>query len=199
MGQMFKKNERGSAVLVALITIVALIVIAAMLIVPKYNKLVTGEETVEAAWAQVENQLQRRFDLVPNLVNTVKGYAEHEEEIFTQIAEARTQYGNANTVEETADANNELSSALARLLVVVENYPNLKADVQFTRLMDELAGTENRLTVARKDYNDTVQQFNNDVRRFPGNLIAGMFGFEQKDYFEIKEGVEEAPAVDFGD
>ncbi|MEK5078060.1 LemA family protein [Solibacillus sp. FSL W7-1436] len=196
---MFKKNERGSAVLVALIAIVALIVIAAMLIVPKYNKLVTGEETVEAAWAQVENQLQRRFDLVPNLVNTVKGYAEHEEEIFTQIAEARTQYGNANTVEETADANNELSSALARLLVVVENYPNLKADVQFTRLMDELAGTENRLTVARKDYNDTVQQFNNDVRRFPGNLIAGMFGFEQKDYFEIKEGVEEAPAVDFGD
>lgn len=195
---MFKKNERGSAVLVALIAIVALIVIAAMLVVPKYNKLVTGEETVDAAWAQVENQLQRRFDLVPNLVNTVKGYASHEEEIFTQIADARTQYGNANTVEETADANNELSSALARLLVVVENYPNLKADVQFTRLMDELAGTENRLTVARKDYNDTVQQFNNDVRRFPGNLIAGMFSFEQKDYFEIKEGVEEAPAVDFG-
>lgn len=196
---MFKKNERGSAVLVALIAIVALIVIAAMLVVPKYNKLVTGEETVDAAWAQVENQLQRRFDLVPNLVNTVKGYASHEGEIFTQIADARTQYGNANTVEETADANNELSSALARLLVVVENYPNLKADVQFTRLMDELAGTENRLTVARKDYNDTVQQFNNDVRRFPGNLIAGMFSFEQKDYFEIKEGVEEAPAVDFGD
>ncbi|MEK4533157.1 LemA family protein [Solibacillus sp. FSL K6-1554] len=196
---MFKKNERGSAVLVALIAIVVLIVIAAMLVVPKYNKLVTGEETVDAAWAQVENQLQRRFDLVPNLVNTVKGYAEHEEEIFTQIADARTQYGNANTVEETADANNELSSALSRLLVVVENYPNLKADVQFARLMDELAGTENRLTVARKDYNDTVQQFNNDVRRFPGNLIAGMFSFEQKDYFEIKEGVEEAPAVDFGD
>lgn len=185
--------------MVALIAIVALIVIAAMLVVPKYNKLVTGEETVDAAWAQVENRLQRRFDLVPNLVNTVKGYAEHEEEIFTQIADARTQYGNANTVEETADANNELSSALSRLLVVVENYPNLKADVQFTRLMDELAGTENRLTVARKDYNDTVQQFNNDVRRFPGNLIAGMFSFEQKDYFEIKEGVEEAPAVDFGD
>ncbi|MEK5186309.1 LemA family protein [Solibacillus sp. FSL W7-1324] len=196
---MFKKNERGSAVLVALIAIVALIVIAAMLVVPKYNKLVTGEETVDAAWAQVENQLQRRFDLVPNLVNTVKGYAEHEEEIFTQIAEARTQYGSANTVEETADANNELSSALSRLLVVIENYPNLKADAQFTRLMDELAGTENRLTVARKDYNDTVQQFNNDVRRFPGNLIAGMFSFDQKDYFEIKEGVEEAPAVDFGD
>lgn len=196
---MVKKNERGSAVLVALIAIVALIVIAAILIVPKYNKLVTGEETVDAAWAQVENQLQRRFDLVPNLVNTVKGYAEHEEEIFTQIADARTQYGNANTVEETANANNELSSALSRLLVVIENYPNLKADAQFTRLMDELAGTENRLTVARKDYNDTVQQFNNEVRRFPGNLIAGMFSFEQKDYFEIKEGVEEAPAVDFGD
>ncbi|MGN7477956.1 LemA family protein [Solibacillus silvestris] len=195
---MFRKNERGSAVLIALIAIVAIIVIAAMLVVPKYNNLVSGEETVDAAWAQVENQLKRRFDLIPNLVNTVKGYAAHEEEIFTQIAEARTQYGNANTVEEAADANNDLASALSRLMVVIENYPTLKADVQFTRLMDELAGTENRLAVARKDYNDTVQQFNNDVRRFPGNLIAGMFGFDQKDYFEIKDGVEETPAVDFG-
>lgn len=195
---MYTKNERGSVGLIAIIAIIAVIVIAAMIIVPKYNSLVTGEEQVDASWAQVENQLQRRFDLIPNLVNTVKGYAEHEEEIFTQIADARTEYGNANTVGEAAEANNDLFSALARLLVVVENYPNLKADAQFTRLMDELAGTENRLAVARKDYNDTVQQFNNDVRRFPGNLIAGMFGFDQKDYFEIKDGVEDAPAVDFG-
>ena len=192
------RNEKGRA-LIIVIAIIAIIGIAAMLVIPKYNNLVTGEEKIDAAWAQVENQLQRRFDLIPNLVNTVKGYAAHEEEIFTQIADARTNYGNANTVEEAADANNDLSSALSRLLVVVENYPTLKADIQFTRLMDELAGTENRLAVARKDYNDTVQTFNNNVRRFPGNLIAGTFGFEKKDYFEIKEGVEESPTVDFGD
>ncbi|MER1988110.1 MAG: LemA family protein [Solibacillus isronensis] len=192
------KNQKGSALLIVLIAIVAIVVIAAAMIVPKYNSLVTGEEKVDGAWAQVENQLQRRFDLIPNLVNTVKGYANHEEEVFTQIANARTEYGNASTVEDAAAANNDLSSALSRLLVIVENYPELKADVQFTRLMDELAGTENRLAVARKDYNETVQTFNGDVRRFPGNLIAGMFGFEKKDYFEIKDGVEESPTVDFG-
>ncbi|MEG0384884.1 MAG: LemA family protein [Solibacillus sp.] len=169
-----------------------------MFTIPKYNKLIEGEEQIDASWAQVENQLQRRFDLIPNLVNSVKGYAAHEEGIFTQIAKARTDYGNAGTVEQTATANNELSAALARLLVIVEKYPDLKADVQFTRLMDELAGTENRLAVARKDYNETVQQFNNNVRTFPGNLIAKMFGFEKKAYFEIKEGVEESPTVDFG-
>ena len=138
------RNEKGRA-LIIVIAIIAIIGIAAMLVIPKYNNLVTGEEKIDAAWAQVENQLQRRFDLIPNLVNTVKGYAAHEEEIFTQIAEARTNYGNANTVEEAADANNDLSSALSRLLVVVENYPTLKADIQFTRLMDELAGTERRI------------------------------------------------------
>lgn len=191
------KNEKGSA-LTIVIAIIVLLGIAALIFIPKYNKLVTGEENIDAAWAQVENQLQRRFDLIPNLVNTVKGYAEHEEEVFTQIADARTKYGGADTVDEAAAANDELSSALSRLLVIVENYPQLKSDVQFTRLMDELAGTENRLAVARKDYNETVQTFNNNVRRFPGNLIAGMFGFEKKDYFEIKEGVEEAPSVDFG-
>ena len=191
------KNERGSA-LIIVIAIIVLLGIAALIIIPKYNNLVTGEENVDAAWAQVENQLQRRFDLIPNLVNTVKGYAQHEEEVFTQIADARTKYGGADTVDEAAAANDELSSALARLLVIVENYPQLKADVQFTRLMDELAGTENRLAVARKDYNETVQTFNNNVRRFPGNIIAGMFGFEKKDYFGIKDGVEESPTVDFG-
>ena len=191
------KSERGST-LTIVVAIIVLLGIAALIVIPKYNNLVTGEENVDAAWAQVENQLQRRFDLIPNLVNTVKGYAEHEEEVFTQIADARTKYGGADTVDEAAAANDELSSALSRLLVIVENYPQLKADVQFTRLMDELAGTENRLAVARKDYNETVQTFNNNVRRFPGNLIAGMFGFEKKDYFEIKSGVEEAPSVDFG-
>ena len=117
------KNQKGSALLIALIAIVAVVVIAAVMIVPKYNSLVTGEEKVDGAWAQVENQLQRRFDLIPNLVNTVKGYANHEEEVFTQIANARTEYGNASTVEDAAAANDDLSSALSRLLVILENYP----------------------------------------------------------------------------
>ena len=178
--------------------LVIVLIIAALLVIPKYNNLVSGEETVDAKWAQVENQLQRRFDLIPNLVETAKGYAAHEEQVFTQIAEARTQYGGASTVEEAAAANDELSGALSRLLVIVENYPDLKANQQFKQLMDELAGTENRLAVAREDYNEEVRQFNGDVRSFPGNLIAGLFGFEQKDYFEAAAGAETAPSVDFG-
>ncbi len=192
---MAKGSKSSSKIII--IAVVAIIVIALVFIVPKYNNLVNGEEQTVSAWAQVENQLQRRFDLVPNLVQTVKGYAAHEEEVFTQIAEARTEYGGAATVEEVAQASDDLSSALSRLLVVVENYPQLKADVQFTRLMDELAGTENRLTVARQDYNEAVRTFNRDVRSFPGNLIAGMFGFEMKEYFEASSEAEAAPSVNF--
>jgi LemA protein len=188
---------KNSGAMMIIIAIVAIIGIALVLIVPKYNSLVNGEEQIESSWAQVENQLQRRFDLIPNLVQTVKGYAAHEEEVFTQIADARTQYGGAATVEEAAEANDDLTSALSRLLVVVENYPQLKADVQFTQLMDELSGTENRLAVARQDYNEVVRTFNSDVRSFPGNLIAGMFGFEQKEYFEAASGAETAPSVNF--
>ncbi len=190
------KGKMSSA-MVIIIALIVLIGIALLLIVPKYNSLVNGEEQIEASWSQVENQLQRRFDLIPNLVQTVKGYAAHEEEVFTQIADARTRYGGAATVDEAAQANNELTSALSRLLVVVENYPQLKADVQFTQLMDELSGTENRLTVARQDYNEEVKAFNSDVRSFPGNLIAGMFGFEKKEYFEASNGAEKAPSVNF--
>ena len=189
------KGKKNSAIVI--IAIIAIVGIALLLIVPKYNSLVNGEEQIEASWAQVENQLQRRFDLIPNLVQTVKGYATHEEEVFTQIADARTQYGGAATVEEAAQANDNLTSALSRLLVIVENYPQLKADVQFTQLMDELAGTENRLAVARQDYNEVVRSFNSDVRRFPGNLIAGMFGFDAKEYFEAANGAETAPSVNF--
>lgn len=188
---------KNSGAMMIIIAIVAIIGIALVLIVPKYNSLVNGEEQIESSWAQVENQLQRRFDLIPNLVQTVKGYAAHEEEVFTQIADARTQYGGAATVEEAAEANDDLTSALSRLLLVVENYPQLKADVQFTQLMDELSGTENRLAVARQDYNEVVRTFNSDVRSFPGNLIAGMFGFEQKEYFEAASGAETAPSVNF--
>ncbi|MBX8944752.1 MULTISPECIES: LemA family protein [Lysinibacillus] len=177
--------------------IVIILVVIALLFIPKYNSLVTAEENVDSKWAQVENQLQRRYDLIPNLVESVKGYANHEQEVIANITEARAQMGNASSPEEQAVANDALTGALSRLLVVVENYPNLKADANFRQLMDELAGTENRLAVAREDYNNEVQQFNKHVKRFPGNLIAGMFGFEQKEYFKAAAGADKAPSIDF--
>lgn len=177
--------------------IIIMLVLLALLFIPKYNSLVTAEESVDSKWAQVENQLQRRYDLIPNLVESVKGYAKHEQDIISSISEARSQMGNARTPEEQAVANDALNGALSRLLVVVENYPNLKADANFRQLMDELAGTENRLAVAREDYNNEVQAFNKNVKRFPGNLMAGMFGFEQKEYFKATAGSEKAPSIDF--
>jgi len=177
--------------------IIIILVLLALLFIPKYNSLVTAEESVDSKWAQVENQLQRRYDLIPNLVESVKGYAKHEQDIIASISEARSQMGNARSPEEQAVANDALNGALSRLLVVVENYPNLKADANFRQLMDELAGTENRLAVAREDYNNEVQTFNKNVKRFLGNLIAGMFGFEQKEYFKAAAGSEKAPSIDF--
>lgn len=161
------------------------------------NQLIALEENINGTWAEVENQLQRRADLIPNLVSTVKGYASHEEEIFTKLAEARSKLAGAGSVEETAESYQEMESALSRLLVVVENYPNLKADTQFTRLMDELAGTENRITVARKRYNTAVQGFNTKIRMFPASFIAGSLGLEKKDYFEIEETARDVPEVNF--
>lgn len=177
--------------------IVIILVVIALLFIPKYNSLVTAEENVDSKWAQVENQLQRRYDLIPNLVESVKGYANHEQEVIANITEARAQMGSASSPEEQAVANDALTGALSRLLVVVENYPNLKADANFRQLMDELAGTENRLAVAREDYNNEVQQFNKHVKRFPGNLMSGMFGFEQKEYFKAAAGADKAPSIDF--
>ncbi|MCM0625192.1 LemA family protein [Lysinibacillus sp. OL1_EC] len=177
--------------------IVIIFIVIALLFIPKYNSLVTAEENVDSKWAQVENQLQRRYDLIPNLVESVKGYANHEQEVIANITEARAQMGSASSPEEQAVANDALTGALSRLLVVVENYPNLKADANFRQLMDELAGTENRLAVAREDYNNEVQQFNKHVKRFPGNLMAGMFGFEQKEYFKATAGADKAPSIDF--
>ena len=162
-----------------------------------YNSFVALDEGVNAAWAQVENQFQRRYDLIPNLVETVKGYASHEREVLTQVTQARASVGGAGTVDEKIKANNELSSALSRLLVVVENYPNLKADQSFIRLQDELAGTENRIAVERRRYNEMVRDFNVKVRSFPANILAGMFGFERKPTFEAAEGAEKAPEVQF--
>lgn len=182
-----------------LIAIIVLVVIAAIMIVPSYNKLVNLEEDVDQSYAQIETQLQRRVDLIPNLVNTVKGYASHEKEVLENIANARSKMAGAQGPEEQAAADSELSSALSRLLVVVENYPDLKANQNFQQLMDELAGTENRIAVARKDYNDVVSVFNRTVKRFPGKIIASIFGFDEKEYFKAVEGAQQPPSVDFGD
>ncbi|GAB4365607.1 MAG: LemA family protein [Spirochaetales bacterium] len=161
------------------------------------NDLVRLDESVSAAWSEIDNQLKRRADLIPNLVATVKGYASHEEEVLTRIADARSRLAGARTVEEKAEGYNELQSALSRLLVVVENYPALKANENFTRLMDELAGTENRIAVARKRYNDYVREFNTRIRTFPGSLFAGSMGFSPRPYFEIDSASREAPQVKF--
>ncbi|MFB5088653.1 LemA family protein [Psychrobacillus sp. PGGUH221] len=180
-----------------IVIIVVIIAIFAAILIPSYNGFVNGEEGVNKAYAQIENQLQRRMDLIPNLVNTVKGFAAHEEEVLGNIADARSRMAGANTPEEQAEANNELSGALSRLLVVVENYPELKADANFRQLMDELAGTENRLSVAREDYNAVVSDYNKKVKRMPGNIIASIFGFDEKEYFEADAAAQEAPNVDF--
>lgn len=163
----------------------------------KYNSLVTANENIDGKWSQVENNLQRRADLIPNLVETVKGYAAHEQEIFTAIADARSKLIGANGVDETARANGELSGALSRLLAISEAYPTLKADQNFRALQDELAGTENRIAVARKDYNDAVQLYNTTIKRFPTNIYASIFGYNARDYFQADEASKAVPNVKF--
>ena len=162
-----------------------------------YNKFVSQEEAVKAQWAQVQNQLQRRNDLVPNLVETVKGYASHEESVFREIAESRAKLAGATTPAEQIAAANQQSAALGRLLVIVENYPNLKANEQFNRLMDELAGTENRLAVERMRYNERVQEYNTSRRQFPGVLTAKLFSFKDYPLFEAPPEARQVPKVDF--
>ena len=163
-----------------------------------YNKFSTQEEAINAQWAEVQNQLQRRNDLIPNLVATVKGYAAHESGVFNEIAEARSKLLAAKSPEETIQAANQQTSALGRLLAVVENYPNLKADAQFLRLQDELSGTENRLGVARMRYNQSVQDYNTQRRKFPSNVTAKVFGFKEHPYWEVPPEARQAPKVDFG-
>ncbi len=172
-----------------------------------YNNLITLEEGVNQSWAQVENQYQRRADLVPNLVNTVKGVADFERETFTAVTEARSKVNqinvtpqmleNPNAFQQFQSAQNELGSALSRLLVTVENYPQLKANENFLQLQAQLEGTENRISVERRKFNQTVQEYNTTIRRFPANFIANMSGFNQKEYFQAAEGAEEVPQVEF--
>jgi LemA protein len=163
-----------------------------------YNTFVSQEEAVKSQWAQVENQLQRRNDLIPNLVETVKGYAQHEESVFKDIADARGRLLAAKSPEETIAAANQQTSALGRLLAISENYPQLKANEQFNRLMDELSGTENRIAVERMRYNEAVQRYNTSRRQFPANLTAKMFGFKEYPLFQAPPEAKQVPKVYFG-
>jgi len=162
-----------------------------------YNQFVTLDEAVKSSWAQVENQLQRRYDLIPNLVETVKGYAKQEKDVFVEVTNARSRVGGATTVPDKISANNELSGALSRLLVVVERYPDLKSNQNFLRLQDELAGTENRISVERRRYNEAVQTYNVAIRSFPANLLAGLYGFGKAAFFEAPAAAKGAPQVKF--
>lgn len=201
---MSKGAKIGIGILIGLVVIVLIIYSSVR---NMYNGFVQLDENVNVSWSQVQNVYQRRFDLIPNLVETVKGYAEHEQETFQAVTEARSRVGGVINLD-AADLTPEnlaqfqsaqagLSNALQRLMVVVENYPQLKANENFIRLQDELAGTENRIATERMRFNQAVQQYNSTIRRFPQMIFAGMFGFTQKAYFEAAEGAEEAPQVQF--
>ena len=181
-----------------LIIIVVLAVLLGVLIWGTYNNLVTLDESFNKAWAQVETVLQRRYDLIPNLVNTVKGYAQHEAGVLEEVTRLRSQWAGAQTTEAKAQTATAMESALGRLMVVVEKYPDLKANQNFIALQDELAGTENRIAVKRQRYNDAVRQYNTAVRQFPAVFFARAFGFNPKDaYFQASEQAAQAPSVEF--
>lgn len=176
---------------------VALLLI--MYFVGAYNGLARMDEEITGKWAQVENNLQRRYDLIPNLVNVVKGYAKHEEDVFTQIADARAKLASGGSIspEQATMANAQLEGALGRLLAIAENYPELKANENFMQLQNELAGTENRLATSRKDYNDSVKVFNAKIRTIPTNFIASIAGFHNREYFDIVPAAADNVKVDF--
>lgn len=181
-----------------IIGLVIVSVIIAISMIGVYNGIVSKHETISAKWAQVENQLQRRNDLIPNLVDTVKGYTAHEKGVFVAITNARSQWAKAGTTEEKIKAAGLIDTALSRLLMVAENYPNLKADQSFLKLMDELSGTENRVAVERMRYNEAVQNFNITVRVFPGNVVAGISGYKPAtEYFKAEERAKTVPEVRF--
>jgi len=186
--------KKGTIILIAVIAVIVLLV---SWVVGSYNGMMALREETRTAWSGIENNLQRRSDLIPNLVETVKGYAEHETEIFTAVADARSKLIGAGSTAESAEANDELSGALSRLLAISESYPELKADQNFRQLQDELAGTENRIARSREEYNTTAASYNKRVQAFPAVIFAGMLGFERADYFEAAAGASEVPNVSF--
>ncbi|MCQ4894417.1 MULTISPECIES: LemA family protein [Anaerotruncus] len=191
-----KKMSTGVVVLIA---VLAIIVIIGVSLVGGYNGIAAARENVDTQQAAIQTQLQRRADLIPNLVNTVKGLAAQEQSVIDSVTEARAQLAGAQGMgmEELAAANDNLSSALSRLLMVVENYPEIQSSQGYISLMDELAGTENRISVARNDYNDAVKSYNSRIITFPNRLVAGMFGFEKAEYFTAPESAQSAPDVNF--
>ena len=176
---------------------IGILIVLLIGMVGMYNSLVRKDVAVSTAWAQVENVLQRRADLIPNLVASVKGYVKHERGVLNDLANARTQYAGAKSIDEKIKAAGQMEGALARLLVIVENYPNLKANETFARLMDELSGTENRIAVERKRYNESVQDYNTTIRRVPYNLVSGFFHFAPKIFFEAAPEAKAVPKVNF--
>ncbi len=194
---MKRRSSVAGVLLVVLIVIVALALVGGGCAISGYNKAVRYEETVSEKWAQVENVLQRRFDLIPNLVETVKGYAAHEKGVFTDIAEARTKYFNAGNASEKAAAATGFERALSRLLMLKEDYPQLKADQSFLALQAQLEGTENRISVERKRYNEAVKTLNTYHRSFFGRMFCGWAGVEAAEYFEVPKEAQAVPKVDF--
>ncbi|MCX5999273.1 MAG: LemA family protein [Chloroflexi bacterium] len=176
---------------------VLLVLIVGIVSWRSYNSMVSRSQAVDAQWAQVETQYQRRFDLIPNLVNSVKGMMAQEQAIFDNITEARTKYAGAQTTDEKAAAGGEVEAALGRLLVIMENYPELGSIEAVTQLMDELAGTENRISVERRRYNDLVRDYNTSIKKFPTNLMASVFNFDEREYFQSVSGADQVPTVEF--
>jgi len=179
------------------IIVVAIVVILVLVSISAYNKMVSLTATVDESWAQVENQLQRRYDLIPNLVETAKGYMKYEQDTLIAVTKARASVGQAQTIDEKINANNQLEGALSRLLVVFEKYPDLKANENFVTLMAELSGTENRIAVERQRYNQKVREYNTYIKRFPNVIIASLFNFKEKPYFKAANEASEAPKVQF--
>ena len=190
-------KTKNGAVPAIVIVIIAIIAIVGLATVGTYNGLVSSRESVTSGASNIDTALQRRADLIPNLVNTVKGFTNHEDEIIDKITSARQNLLNANTMEEKSAANNELTKDLNALMVIVENYPDIKSSQNFIALQDELSGTENRIATARRDYNDAVKSYNTKLQSFPTNIIGGMFNFEKAEYFEADESAKEVPVVDF--
>ncbi len=190
-------DSKKKSLIIVLAVIVFLAIAAYSFFAGNYNKFVKMDVVIKSSWAQVENQLQRRYDLIPNLVETVKGYAKQEKDVLVEVTNARAKVGGAGTVPDKIAANNQLSGALSRLMVVVEKYPDLKSNQNFMKLQDELAGTENRIAVERMRYNETVQVYNETIKSFPANFLAGMYGFKEAAFFKVEEAGKTAPKVKF--
>ena len=182
---------------IILISVIAVIAIIALSLIGTYNGLVSKKEAVTKEFSNLDVMLQRRADLIPNLVNTVKGFTAHEDEVIDKVTTARQNLLNAKTLDEKQKANDDLTNSLNALMVIVENYPDLKSSQNFINLQDELAGTENRISTARRDYNNAVNAYNSSIKRFPNNMLAGMFGFGEEKYFEADVKAQEVPSVNF--